>query len=144
MLPGPAFLSGSGSVQDMENRLAGLESAGDHETVLLGSQTFKSIQDCETFLYMHMPRNDVLDMHTYDMVSLMHLIGRDMNASGAVQREHTAMKAGYKTSGSASMFASFQQALPAPFGVASSTANASAHPIPALKDIMQPGTNRTA
>jgi hypothetical protein len=82
---------------------------------------------------VHVP-NDVLDTYAYDMVSLIHRIGRDMNAPGAVQREHTSMKAGYKTSGSASLFTSFQQALPGPFGVASSTTNFSAHPIPALKD----------
>jgi hypothetical protein len=67
-------------------------------------------------------------------VSLIHRVGRDSNAAGAVQREHTALKAGYKTSGSATLFASFQQALPGPFGVGASTANSSTHPIPALKD----------
>ena len=110
-----------------------LESSGDLETVTLGSQIFKSIQDCETFLYMHVP-GDVLDTYSYDMVSLIHRVGRDSNATGAVQREHTALKAGYKTSGSAALFASFQQALPGPFGVGASTSSASTHPIPALKD----------
>jgi hypothetical protein len=122
-----------GAGQDIENRLIALESSGDLETVTLGSQTFKSIQDCETFLYVHVP-NDVLDTYAYDMVSLIHRVGRDSNAAGAVQREHTALKAGYKTSGSATLFASFQQALPGPFGVGASTANSSTHPIPALKD----------
>jgi hypothetical protein len=123
----------AGAGQDIENRLIALESSGDLESITLGSQTFKSIQDCETFLYMHVP-NDVLDTYAYDMVSLIHRVGRDSNAAGAVQREHTALKAGYKTSGSATLFASFQQALPGPFGVGASTANSSTHPIPALKD----------
>jgi hypothetical protein len=122
------------TVPDLESRLAALESSGDLETVTLGSQTFKSIQDCETFLYMHHVPSDVLDTYSYDMVSLIHRAGRDSNALGAVQREHSAMKVGYKTSGSAARFASFQQALPGPFGVGSSTSSSSTHPIPALKD----------
>jgi hypothetical protein len=80
---------------------------------------------------MHVP-GDVLDTYAYDMVSLIHRVGRDATANGAVQREHTAMKAGYKTSGSATLFASFQQALPGPFGVGATAA--SVHPIPAIKD----------
>jgi hypothetical protein len=139
--PGSVPSSGLEPGQDMENRLPALESAGDLETVSLGSQTFKSIQDCETFLYLHAP-NDVLDMYAYDMVSLIHHIGRDINASGAVQCEHTAMKVGGKTFGSASLFASFQQALPGPFGVALSIANSS--PIPfLLSKTTLPGTDKT-
>ena len=77
--------------------------------------------------------HDVLDAYAYDLVSMIHRIGRD---GGAVQREHTANKAGFKNSGSATMFASFQQALPGPFGIGSATANSSSHPIPALKDFV--------
>jgi hypothetical protein len=113
--------------------LAALESAGDLETVVIGTLTFKNIQDCETFLYASVPAA-VLDTYAYDMVSLTHRIGRESSASGAVAREHTASKAGFLTSGSATLFASFQQALPGPFGVSSATANSTLHPIPALKD----------
>ena len=41
----------------VESRLTALELAGDLETVTLGTQTFKIIQDCETFLYLHVPNN---------------------------------------------------------------------------------------
>ena len=117
-----------------EHRLAALECAGDLETITVGSQTFKSIQDCETFLYSSVPAA-VLDTYAYDVVSLIHRIGRDKSSSaGAVSREHTASKAGFQTSGSATLFASFQQPLPGPFGVSAGTANATLHPIPALKD----------
>ena len=120
------------SAFDLEARLTALEAAGDLESVTLGMQTFKNIQDCETFLFQHVP-HDVLDAYAYDLVSMIHRIGRD---GGAVQREHTANKAGFKNSGSATLFASFQQALPGPFGVGSATANSSSHPIPALKDFV--------
>jgi hypothetical protein len=129
--PGPIPPPLSSSARDFEHRLAALESAGELDAVTLGTHTFKSIQDCETFLYSHVP-HDVLDTYAYDMVSLIHRLGRDGN--GAIQREHTAAKAGYKTSGSAGIFSSFQQALPGPLGVSSGTANSSAHPIPACKD----------
>jgi hypothetical protein len=113
--------------------LAALESAGDLETVVIGPQTFKNIQDCETFLCASVPPA-VLDTCAYDVVSLIHRIGRESSASGAVAREHTASKAGFQTSGSATLFASFQQALPGPFGASAATANSSLNPIPALKD----------
>jgi hypothetical protein len=118
----------------VEHRLAALESAaGDLETVTIGPQTFKSIQDCKTFLHASVP-GAVLDACAYDVVSLIHRVGRESSASGAVAREHTASKAGFQTSGSATLFASFQQALPGPFGVSAATANATLNPIPALKD----------
>jgi hypothetical protein len=93
-------------LQGLESRLAALEVAGDLESVTLGYQTFKSIQDCETFLYQFVP-HEVLDTYAYGMVSMIHRLGRDLNAAGAVQREHAAIKAGYKTSGSTALFASF-------------------------------------
>jgi hypothetical protein len=120
---------------DVNSRLAALEAAGDLESVTLGGHTFKNIQDCETFLYQHVP-HDVLDAYAYDIVSLIHRLGRDPNSAGAVQREQHAIKAGFKTSGSATLFASFQQALPGPFGTAAATSSSSAHPIPALKDFV--------
>ena len=117
----------------LELRLAALESAGDLESVTVGLQTFATVQDCETFLYGSVPHS-VLDTYAYDMVSLIYRVGRESAASTAVQREHSAMKAGFLTSGQATLFASFQQALPGPFGVSSGTSNATAWPIPALKD----------
>lgn len=40
-------------VHDLENQLSVHGSSGDLETITLGSQTFKSIQDCDTILNMH-------------------------------------------------------------------------------------------
>ena len=117
----------------LELRLSALESAGDLESVTIGTQTFATVQDCETFLYGSVPHS-VLDTYAYDMVSLIYRVGRESAASTAVQREHSAMKAGFLTSGQATLFASFQQALPGPFGVSSGTSNATTWPIPALKD----------
>jgi hypothetical protein len=132
--PAASLPAAASPASNVEHRLAALESTGDLESVHLGTQTFENIQDCETFLCSSVP-HAVLDTCACDMVSLIHRIGRESAASGAsVQREHTAMKAGCQTSGSATLFASFQQALPGPFGASSATANASTHPIPAVKD----------
>jgi hypothetical protein len=128
----PSAASNPNEAFDIKNRLTALEAAGDLESVTIGSFTFKNIQDCETFLYQHVP-HDVLDCYCYDMISMIHRLGKDPS-SGAVQREHTAIKAGFKTSGSATMFSSFQQILPGPFGTAATTSSSSGLPIPALKD----------
>jgi hypothetical protein len=130
---GPPRPADPSHTTSFEHRLAALESAGDLETVVIGPQTFKNIQDCEAFLYASVPAS-VLDTYAYDMVSLIHRLGRESSTSGAVSREHAAAKAGFLTSGSATLFSSFQQALPGPFGVSSGTANSSLQPIPALKD----------
>ena len=119
----------------LELRLSALESADDLELVLsIGTQTFSNIQDCETVLYASV-HHAVLDTYAYDMVlALIHRIGRESAASTSVQREHSTKKAGFLTSGQATLFASFQQSLPGRFGVLVATANATLWPIPALKD----------
>jgi hypothetical protein len=117
---------------DIDNRLSALEAAGDLESVSIAGQTFKNIQDCETFLYHHVP-HEVLDAYAYDFVSMIHRIGRDPSTS-VIHRETYALKAGFKTSGSATLFSSFQQVLPGPFGTGSASSSSTAQPIPALKE----------
>lgn len=58
----PRFLSLEAKVRDLEAQM-------DNVTVSMGGHTFKSVNDCETFILQHIPGNSYA--HFYDVVSLL-------------------------------------------------------------------------
>jgi polyhydroxyalkanoate synthesis regulator protein len=101
----------------------------DGDAIRVGTYTFTNVVDCEAFLSAKVSSN-VLSAYCYDMVLLVHRVSKNGDAVSTeqiLQRDYTAHKGGFTHVGSAYIYSSIQQALPAPL------AGSAVHPLPGVK-----------
>jgi hypothetical protein len=126
--------SGEGAISTLIQRLGVLESAqGGFDSVQMGGYHFSGPGDCEAFLRAEAPR-EAWGAFGYDMVSLLHRASVDPSTTAAIlSRDYNAKKSGFPNMGSAFIYTSMQQSLPAPFGAPAVTGEKEASPLPALR-----------
>jgi hypothetical protein len=121
----PRFLSLEAKVRDLEAQM-------DNVTVSMGGHTFKSVNDCETFILQHIPGNSYA--HFYDVVSLLQR-GWGHNHVGireVWEKTYALKKAGFSSQGEAVILASMDTVLPSCLGELKGNNAECQLPLPAL------------
>jgi hypothetical protein len=101
-------------------------------TVSCGGQSFRSIEDCETFIVQHVPGNTYA--YFYDMVSLLQRGWGEnhISVSSVWDTTYHMKKAGFTCKGEAVIFASMNTILPTCLGELTGKTVESTHPLPAI------------
>jgi hypothetical protein len=126
--------SGEGAMGTLIQRLGVLESAqGGFDSVQMAGYHFSGPGDCEAFLRAEAPKA-AWGAFGYDMVSLLHRASVDPSTTADIlSRDYNAKKSGFPNMGSAFIYTSMQQSLPAPFGGSGVTGEKEMSPLPALR-----------
>jgi hypothetical protein len=104
----------------------------DNVTVSMGGHTFKSVNDCETFILQHIPGNTYA--HFYDVVSILQR-GWGHNNVGVRkvwEKTYALKKAGFTSQGEAVILASMDTVLPSCLGELKGNNAECQLPLPAL------------
>jgi hypothetical protein len=126
-------------VADISQRLSGLaakikemEAQLGNVTVHCGGQTFRSIEDCETFVIEHVPGNTYA--YFYDMISLLQRGWGEKHVavSDVWDKTYNMKRAGFTCKGEAVIFASMNTILPTCLGELTGKTSESTQPLPAI------------
>jgi hypothetical protein len=126
-------------VADLSQRLSGLaakikemEAQLGNVTVHCGGQTFRSIEDCETFVIEHVPGNTYA--YFYDMISLLQRGWGEKHVavSDVWDKTYNMKRAGFTCKGEAVIFASMNTILPTCLGELTGKTSESTQPLPAI------------
>jgi hypothetical protein len=116
----------------LEVKLADLESQMDNVTVTVGGFTFRSVNDCETFVLQHVPGNTYA--HFYDIVSLLQRAWGHNHVGVRTVWENTyaLKKAGFSSKGEAVILASMDTVLPTCLGELTGKNSENTYPLPGV------------
>jgi hypothetical protein len=119
-------------VNTLFSRVKELDAQLGNVTVVCGGQTFRSVEDCETFIVEHVPGNTYA--HFYDMVSLLQRSWGEthISVSSVWESLYSMKKAGFTCKGEAVIYASMNTILPTCLGELTGKNTESTHPMPAL------------
>jgi hypothetical protein len=126
-------------VADLSQQLSGLaakikemEAQLGNVTVHCGGQTFRSIEDCETFVIEHVPRNTYA--YFYDMISLLQRGWGEKHVavSEVWDKLYNMKRAGFTCKGEAVISASMNTVLPTCLGELTGKTAESTQPLPAI------------
>jgi hypothetical protein len=116
----------------LEAKVRDLESQMDNVSVSMGGNTFKSVNDCESFILQHIPGNTYA--HFYDVVSLLQRAWghNHVGVREAWDKTYALKKAGFSSQGEAVILASMDTVLPSCLGELKGNNSECQLPLPAL------------
>jgi hypothetical protein len=118
----------------MLERISQLESIkGDG--VSMGVEHFKNLNNVKDFLRTKFPP-EILSAYAFDWVSLAHVADVSdgkQSVESLLSRDHHANKGGFGHIGSAQIYSSMQQAVPAPLAGSSASENLTNFPLAGIK-----------
>jgi hypothetical protein len=119
-------------VNTLFSRVKELDAQLGNVTVICGGQSFRSVEDCETFIVTNVPGNTYA--HFYDMVSLLQRSWGEthVSVSAVWEQLYSMKKAGFTCKGEAVIYASMNTILPTCLGELTGKNTESTHPMPAL------------
>jgi hypothetical protein len=103
------------AVSGLEAKVKELDSQVRNTTVTCGSFTFRSVEECETFILEYVPGNTYA--HFYDMVSLLQRAGETpISVSDVWEKLYNMKRAGFTCKGEAIIYVSMTTILPTCLG----------------------------
>jgi hypothetical protein len=116
----------------LEARVMDLEAQLDNVTVSMGGITFKSVNDCESFILENVPGNTYA--HFYDLVSLLQRAwgANHVGVREVWEKTYALRKAGFTSQGEAVILASMNTVLPSCLGELTGRISECHLPLPAL------------